>query len=185
MVAATALRAAAEEGGSDAERLLRAWEPFAVGHKGVWWEVVARPSDVEVDDEAAFRQQLRDLATESAALLAQALPEIAVRGRLGVVRARVQPPPHVPTGPSTSWLARRARCAARPRAPETATGLRLSQEGSLRWNSTRHDVWSWEPPPPLRRCPSGFAHLPRTRQLLYCESSSLSLTSVHAYMTTW
>jgi hypothetical protein len=77
VVAATALRAEAAGGGEAA--LLRAWEPFSVGWKAVWWETVARPADVEAKDEAEFRQQLRDLATESAALLAQALPETAVR----------------------------------------------------------------------------------------------------------
>ena len=77
VVAATALRAEAAGGGEAA--LLRAWEPFSVGWKAVWWEAVARPADVEVREEKEFRQQLRDLATESAALLAQALPETAVR----------------------------------------------------------------------------------------------------------
>lgn len=36
--------------------LLQAWLPWAVGWKGVWWESVAAPDDVE---EGAFRQQLR------------------------------------------------------------------------------------------------------------------------------
>ena len=33
--------------------LERAWLPFAVGWKAVWWECVAVPDDV--DDEEAFR----------------------------------------------------------------------------------------------------------------------------------
>lgn len=36
------------------EALQAAWEPFAMGHKAVWWECVAVPEDV--DDEAEFRQ---------------------------------------------------------------------------------------------------------------------------------
>eukprot|EP00877_Chromochloris_zofingiensis_P000067 jgi/Chrzof1/10060/Cz04g25210.t1 len=43
--------------------LQAAFLPFAVGHKGVWWEGVAVPDDE--DDEAEFRAQIRELASDS------------------------------------------------------------------------------------------------------------------------
>ncbi|KAK9805419.1 hypothetical protein WJX73_003394 [Symbiochloris irregularis] len=51
--------------------LQQAWLPFAVGWKAVWWESIAVPEDIE--DEATFRAELRDLAEESLDLLKPAL----------------------------------------------------------------------------------------------------------------
>lgn len=50
-------------GEGDWAALKAAWLPFASGWKRVWWESVAVPPDV--DDEAAFRQQLRCAVVES------------------------------------------------------------------------------------------------------------------------
>eukprot|EP00887_Chlorella_sp_A99_P006616 scaffold3.g6616.t1 len=54
-----------------AERLLAqqqqaAWLPFAVGHKGLWWECTAAPAEAATD--------MRHLAADSLALLRAALP---------------------------------------------------------------------------------------------------------------
>eukprot|EP00884_Botryococcus_braunii_P013348 jgi/Botrbrau1/22013/Bobra.0024s0027.3 len=51
--------------------LQKAWLPYHVGCKVLWWEGVAIPSDVE--DAASFRQELQDLAAESLQLLTEAI----------------------------------------------------------------------------------------------------------------
>jgi len=57
--------------------LVQAWEVFRHGWKRVWWEAIARPSDVPPEEEAEFLQQFQDLASESSSLLALALPQVA------------------------------------------------------------------------------------------------------------
>ena len=50
--------------------LVDAWRPYAVAHKGVWWETVAKPADVpEGAGEDEFRASMRDIAAESLNLL--------------------------------------------------------------------------------------------------------------------
>lgn len=55
VVAATSLRAGVgvgeQPGMSERSDLMSAWRPFAVGHKGVWWETVSRPDDVPPEQE--------------------------------------------------------------------------------------------------------------------------------------
>jgi hypothetical protein len=67
-----------EDGGEDALvslALAKAWEPFAMGAKCVWWEGVARPEDVpEGAPEAEFRASMRDIAEESLRLLERCAP---------------------------------------------------------------------------------------------------------------
>eukprot|EP00887_Chlorella_sp_A99_P006619 scaffold3.g6619.t1 len=46
--------------------LQAAWLPFAVGHKGLWWECTAAPAEAATD--------MRHLAADSLALLRAALP---------------------------------------------------------------------------------------------------------------
>lgn len=46
--------------------LLAAWQPFAVGHKGLWWECTAAPPQAAAD--------MRQLAADSLELLCAALP---------------------------------------------------------------------------------------------------------------
>lgn len=66
-------------GGSSAEpsadacwsALVAAWEPFACGHKGLWWEAVAAPAEAAAD--------MRQLAADSLELLTAALPSRLVR----------------------------------------------------------------------------------------------------------
>ncbi|KAL0052681.1 hypothetical protein WJX82_005986 [Trebouxia sp. C0006] len=70
----TALAALASGGPSNLscwEALLKGWQPYRMGWKKLWWECVACPEDVE--DEQAFRQELKDLAQESLSLLRAAL----------------------------------------------------------------------------------------------------------------
>ncbi|KAJ9521056.1 hypothetical protein QJQ45_022775 [Haematococcus lacustris] len=55
--------------------LAQAWLPLGVGWKAAWWEAVAVPEDVQ--DEAAFREELRALAADSLQLLVAALPGVA------------------------------------------------------------------------------------------------------------
>ncbi|GAQ91639.1 hypothetical protein KFL_008230040 [Klebsormidium nitens] len=64
----------ASEGGdeiSDLDALLRAWEPFSMGWKGVWWESVACPPEMEgrPEEEAEFRASIRELCDGSLQLL--------------------------------------------------------------------------------------------------------------------
>lgn len=64
-VVATALLAAQHELGQPPDAstpasacwaaLLKGWQPFAMGHKGLWWECVAKPDDVHASEEAEFR----------------------------------------------------------------------------------------------------------------------------------
>ncbi len=65
------LRPAGRERQQAQEALRAAWLPFALGWKKPWWEAVACPEDV--DDEEEFRGELRQLASESLSLLAQAV----------------------------------------------------------------------------------------------------------------
>ncbi|KAL5730979.1 Histone-lysine N-methyltransferase atxr2 [Ranunculus cassubicifolius] len=51
--------------------LSEAWKPISMGYKKRWWDCVALPGDV--DDEASFRGQMRDLAFESLQLLKEAI----------------------------------------------------------------------------------------------------------------
>ncbi|XP_050208401.1 histone-lysine N-methyltransferase ATXR2 [Mercurialis annua] len=51
--------------------LLEAWKPVSVGHKRRWWECISLPNDV--DDEIAFRMEVRDLAFTSLQLLKAAI----------------------------------------------------------------------------------------------------------------
>jgi hypothetical protein len=56
------------------DALIAAWQPYAMGHKGLWWECVARPADVMVGrEEAMFREEMRRCARESLDLLTMAL----------------------------------------------------------------------------------------------------------------
>lgn len=48
------------------QALLAAWQPFAAGHKGLWWECTAAPPEAAAD--------MRQLASDSLGLLAAALP---------------------------------------------------------------------------------------------------------------
>jgi hypothetical protein len=48
------------------QALLAAWQPFAAGHKGPWWECTAAPPEAAAD--------MRQLASDSLGLLAGALP---------------------------------------------------------------------------------------------------------------
>lgn len=45
-----------------------------MGHKGLWWETVACPEDIEKDseDEALFRETMKEMASDSLALLISA-----------------------------------------------------------------------------------------------------------------
>ena len=53
-----------------------AWAPYSHAHKRVWWDAVARPDDVEPGEpESQFRESMRDIATESLALLTRTVPE--------------------------------------------------------------------------------------------------------------
>lgn len=51
--------------------LLAAWQPFAVGHKGLWWECTAAPPEAAAD--------MRQLAEDSLELLCAALPAHLLR----------------------------------------------------------------------------------------------------------
>jgi hypothetical protein len=62
---------------SAAEALQCAWLPFQAGWKKQWHESVACPPDVE--DEATFRAELRELATNGSSLLRKALPGLSLK----------------------------------------------------------------------------------------------------------
>lgn len=64
---------------SDEEALQRAWEPFSMGWKALWWDSVGRPDDVATSEEDDFRKQLQELAEDSLEYLRCALPEPAAR----------------------------------------------------------------------------------------------------------
>lgn len=53
--------------------LQSAWVPFRMGHKALWWECVALPADIPLEEEEGFRADLQELATDSLALLTAAL----------------------------------------------------------------------------------------------------------------
>jgi hypothetical protein len=42
--------------------MLKAWEPFAMGYKQLWWQTVALPADVEPSNEQEFRNQMKEIA---------------------------------------------------------------------------------------------------------------------------
>ena len=70
--------------------LAAAWEPFAMGHKAVWWETMARPDDVAPGaEEDAFRGSMRDIAQESLKLLVSALPSDVVDAYPGLFSLEV------------------------------------------------------------------------------------------------
>ncbi|KAH6827094.1 histone-lysine N-methyltransferase ATXR2 [Perilla frutescens var. hirtella] len=53
--------------------LLEAWKPVSMGFKKRWWDCIALPDDVDSCDEADFRLQIKDLASESLQLLKEAI----------------------------------------------------------------------------------------------------------------
>ena len=53
--------------------LEKAWIPFSMGHKALWWEAVALPSDVPADGEGQFRDDMKELAEDSLHLFIEAL----------------------------------------------------------------------------------------------------------------
>lgn len=53
--------------------LLKAWEPFSMGHKRLWWDSLALPADLGPGDEFEFRKQIRELSAISLNLLKGAL----------------------------------------------------------------------------------------------------------------
>ncbi|CAM6078619.1 unnamed protein product [Sphagnum tenellum] len=53
--------------------MLKAWEPFAMGYKQLWWQTVALPADVEPSNEQEFRNQMKEIAAHSLSLLKQAI----------------------------------------------------------------------------------------------------------------
>ena len=51
-----------------------AWRPYAVAHKGIWWEEVSRPADVAAGAaEVEFRNSMKEIAAESLDLLRKVL----------------------------------------------------------------------------------------------------------------
>ena len=51
-----------------------AWRPYAVAHKGIWWEEVSRPADVAAGAaEVEFRNSMKEIAAESLDLLRKIL----------------------------------------------------------------------------------------------------------------
>lgn len=66
-------------GRSASDALLKAWEPFSMGWKGVWWESVACPPEMEgrPEEEAAFRASIRELCDGSLQLLRAAFGQEA------------------------------------------------------------------------------------------------------------
>ncbi|KAL3682027.1 hypothetical protein R1sor_000049 [Riccia sorocarpa] len=62
-----------EEAREARDSLLEAWEPFAMGHKKLWWEAVALPDDVNPSQEDSFRKQFKELANESLTYLKEAI----------------------------------------------------------------------------------------------------------------
>ncbi|KAG0568052.1 hypothetical protein KC19_7G182800 [Ceratodon purpureus] len=78
VIAGTLLRARKLEStirGKHESALLRAWEPFAMSFKLLWWETVALPSDVDPVDERQFRNQMKEIAAQSLSLLKSAICE--------------------------------------------------------------------------------------------------------------
>eukprot|EP00892_Ulva_mutabilis_P007169 jgi/Ulvmu1/4824/UM020_0109.1 len=59
--------------GARAAALRFAWQPFKAIMKAVWWEHVPMPADLE--DENKWREELREMACDSLALLKAALPD--------------------------------------------------------------------------------------------------------------
>ena len=58
--------------------LQAAWEPFSMGQKALWWDSVARPSDILTDEaESQFRCDLKEMAEDALTLLKEALQHSA------------------------------------------------------------------------------------------------------------
>ncbi|CAM6129140.1 unnamed protein product [Calypogeia fissa] len=66
-----------EQEQEDFDILLRAWEPFAMGHKKLWWEAVALPNGMTLSEEPAFREEIKGLAFKSLKYLKEAIYEEA------------------------------------------------------------------------------------------------------------
>jgi hypothetical protein len=52
-------------GAKGTKDLREVWRPYAMGYKMLWWKSVARPEDVPEDEEAAFRADLKELASDA------------------------------------------------------------------------------------------------------------------------
>jgi hypothetical protein len=61
------------ENESNWNALKKAWNPFSMGHKALWWECVALPSDVPASEEDQFRNDMKELAEDSLNLFLEAL----------------------------------------------------------------------------------------------------------------
>lgn len=48
--------------------LLQAWKPFQMGQKGLWWECIALPDDVPIEEEELFRSEVEEMAIDSLTL---------------------------------------------------------------------------------------------------------------------
>jgi hypothetical protein len=48
--------------------LLQAWKPFQMGQKGLWWECIALPEDVAIEEEELFRAEVKEMAIDSLTL---------------------------------------------------------------------------------------------------------------------
>jgi hypothetical protein len=59
-----------------AKNLEDAWRPYAMGYKMPWWESVARPDDVPVEEEEEFRNGLKQLAEDSFEAFCDLLREV-------------------------------------------------------------------------------------------------------------
>jgi SET domain len=53
--------------------LKKAWIPFSMGHKALWWEAVALPSDVPAEEEDQFRSDMKEMAEDSLYLFTEAV----------------------------------------------------------------------------------------------------------------
>lgn len=53
--------------------LRKAWIPFSMGHKALWWDAVALPSDVPSEEEDQFRSDMKEMAEDSLNLFVEAM----------------------------------------------------------------------------------------------------------------
>ncbi|KAL4542176.1 hypothetical protein Ndes2526B_g06655 [Nannochloris sp. 'desiccata'] len=53
--------------------LKEAWILFKMGHKALWWDAVALPSDVPTEEEDQFRRDMKEMAEDSLNLLIEAI----------------------------------------------------------------------------------------------------------------
>jgi hypothetical protein len=53
--------------------LKKAWIPFSMGHKDLWWDAVALPSDVLIGEEDQFRSDMKEMAEDSLSLFLEAV----------------------------------------------------------------------------------------------------------------